>query len=437
MTLIIKGRMFTDGRVRNTGMRVENGIIAAVSDDDLGDARTIVELGPDQILLPAAVETLAAMRDWAEAPRDTVETVTKGALAAGVTVVCDQANTVPRINTPELVRERAEHVAARSYTDFGIAAHPPKDPERLEDYREAGAHSLQLFSWDLRPWNEPRDTDTSAATFRRYAQAGLLGLIFVDEHALRETPIHEQGELYAIRALLRRLDPGFKVRLYVTLPEAIDEIVAARERLPNIRSVTTPYNLFISRRAGFERIGLGATQFPPLRSDEAVARMRDHVEQGRIDLIMSHHAPHRMGDKYSSDPIPGELTPKAGFSGIDIGFPILLTKLGIELACRIYCESPAACLGLKKGRIAPGYEADLAVVQEDAGIADRGIHESGGITAGVWKVDPPSLFQSKGLVTPFVGERLKYLVVKTYLRGEEAFDRASGTFTRRAVRHIR
>jgi dihydroorotase-like cyclic amidohydrolase len=436
MSMVIRGRVFAEGSVRTAAVRVQDGLIVEVSDGDLGDSDEIVELGERQILLPAAIETLAAMRDWAEAARDTVETVTRGALAAGVTVVCDQANTVPRINTPELVQRRAEHVAAHSYSDFAIASHPPRDLDQLDALRAAGAQSLQLFSWDLRPWNEPLDTDDSSRSFRRFAEAGLAGLIFVDEHALRETPLHDQGELYAVRALLRRLDPDFRVRLYVTLPESVEMIAEARERLPNVRIVTTPYNLFVSRERGFARIGLGATQFPPLRSDEAVARMQALAEQGVIDIVMSHHAPHRMGDKYSSDPIPGELTPKAGFSGIDITFPLLLSRLGLANACRLYCEMPARYLGLRKGLIAAGYDADLAIVEEDDGRPDLNIHQHGAHAEGVWKIDPPSMFQSRGLVTPFVGERLHFQVARTYLRGEEAFDRASGRFTRRAVRQV-
>jgi hypothetical protein len=87
--------------------------------------------------------------------------------------------------------------------------------------------------------------------------------------------------------------------------------------------------------------------------------------------------------------------------------------------------------------IAPGYEADLAVLQTapEPGAAENS-HLRGEVVADPWRVDP-SDFQSKSIVTPFIGEQLQYRVLKTFIRGEEAFDRATMRFTRRAVRQLR
>src|SRR5581483_2665333 len=359
MNLIISGPMFTDGKVVNAAVRVEDGTIVAISaGNDLGPADRTIVLGPRQTLLPAGIDTLAALRDWGEAPRDTVERATKAALAGGVTVVCDQANTVPRLNTPELVKKRADYVASQSYTDFGVSAHPPVQAERLGEYRDAGAFGVQLFMWDLRPWNYPRDIDDSTAMFRGFAEHGLKGLVYTDELAFRGTPVEEVGELYALEALLRRLDPSFCVRIGVTLPESVERILAVKESLPNASIQVAQHALLMSHEEGYRRIGVAAAVTPPLRPAVQVDRLREYAEQGKVDLFVSHHAPHPIADKYGTDPFPGELTPKAGFSALDFSYALFLTKLGIGATCRSYCEMPAKHLGLKKGRVARGYEAD-------------------------------------------------------------------------------
>jgi len=164
--------------------------------------------------------------------------------------------------------------------------------------------------------------------------------------------------------------------------------------------------------------------------------MQRYAEEGRFDIFVSHHSPHRTADKYSTDAIPGEFTPKRGYSAVDFAYPLCLTKLGIEQTCRCFCENPARHLGLKKGVIQPGYEADLVIIeQSEGGVAEQNIHETGALTPGVWRVEPAH-FQSLGKVTPFVGERLSYRVVKTFLRGEEAYDAASRTFRRVSVHRI-
>jgi dihydroorotase-like cyclic amidohydrolase len=434
VSLIIKGPMFVDGRVRSTAVRIDSGQIAAVA-DDVGTAERAIELAPRQVLLPAALDLLCGLRDWIAAPKETVEAATKGALAGGITVVCDQANIVPRLNVVPRVSERAQFVGERAYVDYGVAAAPPLDPADVERYREAGAYCIGLYSWNLRHWRYVRDLDDSEVVFRRYAEAGMPCSVVVDEAAFQETPLQEVGETYALEALLRRLDPGLRMRIQVTKPHSVDLILAAKSRLPSIEVQVPHHALSIDKDTAYAKIGSAARHHPPLRSAEEVARMKEYAADGKIDIFVSYHAPHRMQDKFATDPVPGELVPKAGFSTIDIAYPHFLTKLGIPTTCRGFCEAPARSLGLKKGRIAPGYDADLVIFEEDEGLKEQNMALAGGFTRGVWKVEPIE-FYSMGKVTPFVGERLTYRTVKTFLRGEEAFDRATGTHRKLPIKRV-
>ena len=435
MSVIIKGPAYISGEVRPAAIRIEDGLIRSVTQEDAPEAERTIELGPRQLVLPAGIDLLCGLRDWIAAPKETVECATRGALAGGVTVVCDQANIVPRLNTVPRIRERVDFVAERSYTDFGVAAAPPLDPADVAAYRDAGAYCVGLYSWNLRQWRYARDLDDSTAEFRRYADAGLPGSIVVDEAAFQDTPLHELGEQYALGALLRRLPPEFRVRIQVTQPESVDRILAEKDRLPNVSVQVPHHSVCIDSVTAAQRIGAASRHVPPLRSAEEVEKLQRYLAEGRIDLLTSWHAPHRMQDKFSSNPIPGELTPKAGYAAIDFVYPHLLTLHGIETACRYFSEAPARYLGLKKGLIEPGYEADLVIFEEDEGREEQNLALSGGFTRGVWKVEPME-FYSMGRVTPFCGDRLRYRVVRTLLRGEVAFDRDTGAHTRREVRRV-
>jgi allantoinase len=74
-------------------------------------------------------------------------------------------------------------------------------------------------------------------------------------------------------------------------------------------------------------------------------------------------------------------------------------------------ESPAQLAGLegRKGRIAPGYDADLVLFDPD----------------GELTVRPESLLH-RHPVTPYLGARLRGTVEATYVRGRLAFDRRTG-----------
>jgi dihydroorotase-like cyclic amidohydrolase len=419
-TFTLVGRALIDGELKPAAVKVQGGLIHGVrSAAERGTGR-VIELNPKEILLPSAIDMLAAARDWGEAHRDTVETVTRAALAGGITVLCDQPNTIPRINTPELIARRARLFAEQSYVDYAIQSHPPQEDVRLApELRKAGAIGLTFFQWDMPPWNMPFDVDHTKERMGRYAAAGLQGMAFVEELAMRETPLEDQAEHWAVEHLLRRLHPDFPLRVVVTLAESVRKLAAARKDFPNLRLQTAPHYLCMSREAAYERIGCAAGHSPPLRNRENLAALQTLAAEGVFDVFASHHAPHRSPDKYNTDPEPGELKPKRGFTSIDIAYPVLLHHVGLRNTCKAFCETPARLLGLSKGRIATGCEADLVIVEE-----------------GRWPVDPEN-FRSKGKVTPFVGERLQYRIRKTFLRGVQVFDAERDVFIRTSVRQIR
>ena len=68
--------------------------------------------------------------------------------------------------------------------------------------------------------------------------------------------------------------------------------------------------------------------------------------------------------------------------------------------------APANLAGFeKKGRIAPGYDADLVLFDPDVS----------------WTVDPEKLHQ-RHKITPYAGRELRGRVLATYLRGEKIYD---------------
>src|SRR5262249_30136593 len=134
---------------------------------------------------------------------------------------------------------------------------------------------------------------------------------------------------------------------------------------------------------------------------------------------VSDHFPHRQLDKFDDTrKVPGELLPKRGFTSIDFAYPMMLSRAGLAEACRLFCENPARVLGIRKGKIAPGYAADVVVLKE-----------------GSWQVDP-DLFESKGKVTPLVAEPMQYRVMRTFMRGIQVFDFETRNFTKIPIKRI-
>ena len=101
---------------------------------------------------------------------------------------------------------------------------------------------------------------------------------------------------------------------------------------------------------------------PPLRTKADVEAIIEGLKDGTIDAIATDHAPHSEEDK---------LKGMAGMVGSETAFGVCYTKLckeeglPLELLSHLMSTRPAEILGLAKGQLEPGYDADFVLVDLD------------------------------------------------------------------------
>jgi allantoinase len=142
-----------------------------------------------------------------------------------------------------------------------------------------------------------------------------------------------------------------------------------------------------------ETLGVAAKCAPPLRAPEPLWERLD-----AIALVASDHSP-----------CPPELKDPddyffawGGIAGAQTTLPLLLSEAEPETVARLTAHGPAERFRVAgKGRIAPGYDADLALV--DLGARDELRAED---------------LRYRHKLSPFLGRRLPR-VVRTLLRGAE------------------
>ena len=83
------------------------------------------------------------------------------------------------------------------------------------------------------------------------------------------------------------------------------------------------------------------------------------IKAGYVDAIATDHAPHSEEDKKNGAP---------GISGIELSFQLCLTKLvkeckiDLKTLSELMSYNPCKMMGLNKGLVKEGYEADLVLV---------------------------------------------------------------------------
>ncbi|HBE32424.1 MAG TPA: dihydroorotase, partial [Cyanobacteria bacterium UBA11368] len=113
----------------------------------------------------------------------------------------------------------------------------------------------------------------------------------------------------------------------------------------------------------YEKIGTLAQMNPPLRSHHDNEVLWQALLDGVIDFIATDHAPHTLEEK--AQPYPNS---PSGMPGVETSLPLMLTQ-AMQGRCTVAqvanWMSTAVAKGYgipKKGAIAPGYDADLVLV---------------------------------------------------------------------------
>ncbi|MDN5918443.1 MAG: dihydroorotase family protein [Pseudonocardia sp.] len=156
--------------------------------------------------------------------------------------------------------------------------------------------------------------------------------------------------------------------------------------------------------------GVGGKVNPPLRPRADVEALWEHVLAGDVSWVVSDHACCKEELKFGDDH-DDVFAAKSGFGGTEYLLPGLVgegRKRGLPLSrvAELTAWNPAQRLGLPtKGDIAPGFDADIALVDPDR----------------AYTVDPADS-ESTQEYTPFRGLEIGSSVVTTFLRGQTIFD---------------
>ncbi|MGX1911490.1 amidohydrolase family protein [Streptomyces phaeochromogenes] len=128
--------------------------------------------------------------------------------------------------------------------------------------------------------------------------------------------------------------------------------------------------------------GLDGKVNPPLRPRDDVEALWEYVLDGTVDWVVSDHACCREDAKFG-EPKDDVFLARSGFGGAEYLLPGLITegtRRGLPLGriAALTSWNPARRYGVRtKGALAPGFDADIALVDPDR--ARRGVRVDAGV----------------------------------------------------------
>ena len=188
---------------------------------------------------------------------------------------------------------------------------------------------------------------------------------------------------------------------HISCKESVDIVRWAKKQGIKVTCETAPHYFTLTDDA-VKSYDTNTKMNPPLRSEEDVKAIKAGLKDGTIDCIASDHAPHGRIDK--------ELEYNCaafGIVGLETMVCLTLTELvnkkilTLEQAVEKLSVMPAKILGLNKGSLSIGADADITVLDLEQ----------------EYKIDV-SKFESKSKNSPFNGRAVKGAAFMTIVGGE-------------------
>jgi dihydroorotase len=422
MKILIKNGRVVDPANNLDGVRdilIEGSKISAVSKKIGEKIKTIDARG--RLVLPGLIDMHVHLREPGREDAETIETGTAAAVHGGFTGVACMPNTTPPIDNAGVVEFILSQAEERGYIRVypvgaitrGLAG------EELSDIGELFSAGIAAISDDGEP---VKDGDLMRRALEYAKMFNLTVISHCEDKSLSSEGVMNEGFISTVLGL-----PG--------IPQVAEEAVVARDIMLaqltqsklHIAHVSTAGSVELIRRAKEKGISVSAETAPhyftltdeevrsfstntrvnpPLRTSPDVEAIKQGLKDGTIDVIATDHAPHSIVEKE----MEFSLAPP-GIIGLETSFSLVMSELveggvlTLGEAIAKMTVNPSSILGLGKGTLSPGADADITIVEPDA----------------EYTVDAEK-FYSKSKNSPFIGRKLKGIVETVIVGGKPVLE---------------
>jgi allantoinase len=406
-----------DTAIRADGLQIgiTDGRIESVA-AEVGPAREEID-ARSLAVLPGIIDVHLHFNEPGRTDWEGAATGSRALAAGGGTTFFDMPlNSTPcTTNATEFERKRAA-LAAASITDFGLwGGLVPGNLADLAELAAAGAIGFKAFMSNSGLPEFARADDVTL--LEGMAEAARLGLpVAVHAESEEITSILARraltgvrdfltsrpiiAELEAIsRACLFAEETRVKLHIvHISSGRGVALAAEARARGVDVSIETCPHYLFFTEE-DVERIGVAAKCAPPIRNQHEQDALWTALRDGTIDIVASDHSP-APPERKSGD----FLRAWGGIAGVQSTLSVLLERqLPLDRIATVLAAKPAERFRIAwKGHIAPGYDADLTLV--DLSRSERLEH-----------------LHQRHAMSPYLGTTFRGVVRRTIRRGETIF----------------
>jgi len=400
-----------------TNILINGNIVEKIHPEITPREAEVVINAEDKLVVPGLIDLHVHLRDPGQTHKEDLATGTMAAAHGGFTSVACMPNTTPVLDTPERVKTLVQRLKKEAHVNvFPVAAVTKGlEGEVVTDFEGLKAAGAVAFS------DDGKVVQHASIMYEALKRAGALSLPIcqhAEDASLSCGTVINEGEVaeklgvkgdpdisesvIIARDIVLAAHTGGHVHVgHISTELGVTLVRRAKQMGIKVTAEVTPHHLLLTDEYVL-KAGPNAKMRPPLRTQQDVEAIRQALADGIIDCIVTDHAPHAAEEKNV------DLADAAnGIVGLETALGLVLTHLvgekvlSLEDAIAAMTYKPASILGLDKGVLAAGKDADITIIDLNK----------------KWTVDPEAFF-SKSRNTPFSGWQLTGKPVLTMVGGK-------------------
>jgi dihydroorotase len=384
-TLIKGGTLVNEGRLFDGSIVVEDSRIAQIIEGNHTPDTSYDEVidASGCFVLPGIIDDHVHFREPGLTAKADIDTESRAAAAGGVTTYFDMPNTVPQTTTLEALEEKYALGAEKSHVNYAFFFGATNDNvtlfSQLDKRRVPG---IKLFMGSstgnmLVDRQEALDQIFASADMPIMVHCEDTGIINHNMAAAKEKygddpnvthhpEIRSAEACYESTQLAVALAKKHHARLHVAHLSTARELELFGDD-PHITAEATVSHLFFCDR-DYSLLGTRIKCNPAIKSERDREALREALNDGRISVIGTDHAPHLLSQKEGGCAKAASGMPMVQFSLVTMLELVDQGVLSLERLVELMCHHPATLFGVRhRGFLREGYQADIVLVRPNTG----------------------------------------------------------------------
>ena len=425
--LIKNAKIVNEGSIFEGDVLIENDLIVEISDSislKTSDCKVIDAEG--SYLIPGAIDDQVHFREPGLTHKGDIESESRAAVAGGITSFIEQPNTVPNAVTQEILEDKYVIAAEKSFANYSFMMGATND--NLEEVLKTNPKNVAGIKIFLGSSTGNMLVDKEETLEKIFSSTPMLIAVHCEDESTIQNNLAEFKEKYGddipvtAHHLIRSAEACYissskavalakktGARLHIFHLSTAKEMELFTNKIPledkKITAEVCVHHLWFTDE-DYKTKGNFIKWNPAVKTAEDRAELWKALNDGRIDVIATDHAPHTKEEKmqsYLKAPSGGPLVQHAVIAMFEVHHQ---GKITVEKIVEKMCHNPAKIFKIeKRGFIKEGYYADLVIVNPSL----------------PWSVKPENILYKCGW-SPFENFTFKSRITHTFVNGEMVYN---------------